>query len=160
MFCNPEIIEKIAEIFEICNCDAVYGDLEYVSKTNIFKVIRFWKSAPFDFTKFKKGWMPAHPTLFIKKKVYDQSGRYDTNFKISADYDFILRTLPGGTLKCQYLPMVITRMRSGGTSNKNLKNILRKSYEDWLVLRKNNIGGMMVLIRKNTSKLGQFILKK
>ncbi len=160
MFSNPIIIEKIADIFKSGNYDAVYGDLEYVSKANILKVIRFWKSSPLDVTKFKKGWMPAHPSLFIKKKVYDEFGSFDTKFKISSDYDFILRTMASGKLKCYYLPMVVTRMRSGGASNKSFKNIWIKSYEDWQAIRKNNIGGLMVLLRKNISKLRQFFFKK
>lgn len=158
-FDSPLVIQKIAETFMNGNFDVVYGDLEYVSKTNLSKVVRYWKSSEFDALNFKKGWMPPHPSLFMKKNVYSQYGMFDIFFEIASDYDLMLRTLAKGHLKCKYIPVVITRMRLGGASNKSLRNIWRKSYEDWLALRRNHIGGLMVLFRKNFSKIHQFIHK-
>ena len=159
IFNDNEIIQKIADTFKVGDYDAVYGDLVYVSKYNTEKVIRYWKSSQFEVTNFKKGWMPAHPTLFMKKTVYDNFGIFNTEFKIASDYDFMLRTLGSGKLNCYYLPLVITKMRTGGASNKSIKNIWSKSYEDWSAIRKNKVGGIIVLLRKNTSKLKQFIFK-
>jgi len=159
LFDSPVVLEKIAETFASGNYDAVYGDLEYVSKNDLTKVVRYWKSSPFNVQNFKKGWMPAHPTLFMKKKIYDLYGMFNTTYQIASDYDFILRTLGSGKLNCKYLPIVITRMRLGGASNKSLKNIWIKSHEDWLALRRNGIGGFRILFRKNISKITQFIRK-
>jgi glycosyltransferase len=150
-------IENIAKIFQKTNCDAVYGDLLYVAKNEPSKIIRNWKSAPFRVENFSRGWMPAHPTLFVKKKVYDEFGLFDPHYKIAADYDWMLRTLGSGRLSCEYLPEVISRMKLGGASNKSLKNIWQKSYEDWQALRKNKAGGIYTLFMKNVSKLGQFV---
>jgi len=160
IFASNMVIEKIAETFIQGNYDAVYGDLEYVSKTDTSKVIRYWKSSQFDAANFYEGWMPPHPTLFMKKKIYEEYGNFDTSYKIASDYDLMLRTLASGKIEAKYIPIVITRMRLGGTSNKNLKNIWRKSFEDWQALRRNNIGGFLILLKKNLTKIGQFIIKK
>ena len=157
LFASTSTIEKIARIFEQSGCDAVYGDLLYVSKMDTSKIIRNWKSKPFNVINFRHGWMPAHPTLFMKRKVYDEFGFFDLHYRIAADYDLMLRTLGTGKLACKYLPEVITRMRVGGASNKSLKNIWLKSYEDWQALRKNKMGGLYTLFMKNVSKLKQFM---
>lgn len=102
--------------------------------------------------------MPAHPTLFLKRSVYEKFGAFDLSFKIAADYDFMLRVLSGG-IKVSYIPQVLYKMRVGGESNKSLKNIMLKSKEDLKALKKNNIGGVGILMMKNLSKIGQFIKK-
>lgn len=153
----PHTLAHVASLFAATGCDAMYGDLEYVSKTDPSQVIRYWKSNPFDVKKFRYGWMPAHPTLFLKKSVYEKFGGFDLQYTIAADYDFMLRTLGSGQLHCEYLPEVITRMRVGGASNKSLKNILRKTADDWRAIRRNKAGGPMTLVWKNLSKVGQFV---
>ncbi len=127
MLASPETLEKIAKVFEKTNADGVYGDLLYVSKEDTNKTIRHWKSKPFHPKNLKYGWMPAHPTLFLKKEVYEKHGLFDLSFQIAADYDFMLRILKDPELKFEYLPQVITKMRVGGASNKSLKNIIQKS---------------------------------
>jgi glycosyltransferase len=108
----------------------------------------------------KQGWMPPHPTLFLRKKIYERFGKFDLDFKIAADYDFLLRVLSGG-IKVKYLPKILYKMRLGGESNKSIVNILRKSKEDLGVLRKNNIGGLYTLMCKNISKVSQlFFMSK
>ncbi len=101
--------------------------------------------------------MPAHPTLFMRKSVYDTFGLFDLGYKIAADYDLMLRTVGSGKLKCEYLPEVITKMRLGGASNKSIRNIIRKSTDDYLALRRNKMGGFLTLFLKNFSKISQFI---
>ena len=159
VFDNELIIEKIAAIFNVSICDALYGDLLYVSRENLNKTVRYWKSSVFDVKQFRNGWMPAHPTLFLKKNVFDTFGLYDLQFRIASDYDLMLRTLGSGKLKCEYLPEVVTRMRMGGASNKSIKNIIRKSKEDYIALKKNNMGSLFTLFMKNFSKLKQFRVK-
>jgi hypothetical protein len=108
----------------------------------------------------RKGWTPPHPTLFLKKEVYKKHSEFDIKFKISADYDFMLRIFKDKNLVLKYIPNVITRMRVGGISNKNLRNILLKTTEDYRAIRKNKIGSIGTLVRKNTSKIKQFFTKK
>ena len=153
---SNNIIGDIVSKIKSENLDGVYGDLQYVDKKNTQIVIRNWKSSEFNKSLLKKGWMPPHPTLYLKKEVYENHGLFDLSFKISADYDFILRVFNDSELKFGYLPKVITIMRVGGASNRSLKNIIRKTKEDYRAIRRNNIGNFTTLITKNTSKLKQF----
>ena len=104
--------------------------------------------------------MPPHPTLFIRREVFEKVGLYDLQYKISADYDFIIRLFKEHGLKSYYLPEIITKMRVGGDSNKSLKNIIRKSTEDYKIIRKHNLNGLRTLFYKNFSKLSQFISRQ
>ena len=157
---SPEIIsDLIAKIYDE-NLDGIYGDLQYVDKKNTNKIIRFWKSCEFNPNLLGKGWMPAHPTLILKKEVYNKHGVFNKSFKIAADYDFMLRILKDSNLKFGYLPKVVTKMRVGGASNRSIKNIIKKSKEDYRAIRSNNIGGIITLLLKNTSKIKQFLNKK
>jgi glycosyltransferase len=157
VYADDEVIAKVAKVFEKYNCNGVYGDLVYVSKSSD-KVIRYWKSGEFSIDKLKKGWMPPHPALFLKKEIYQKYGLFDLNFKIAADYDFMLRILKNNP-KLIYIPEVLYNMRTGGESNKSLKNIILKSKEDYKALKKNKIGGINTLIYKNLVKIPQFLKK-
>lgn len=157
LLASSNIIEKIAETFLKTRADVVYGNLVYVKKKNTKKVIRHWKSKPFKKLWLYFGWMPAHPTVFIKREVYEKHGLFDLNFKIAADYDLMLRIFKDESLKKVYLPEVITRMRVGGASNKSIKNILIKSFEDYKAIKKNQLPlPTWILICKNLSKIKQF----
>jgi glycosyltransferase len=101
--------------------------------------------------------MPPHPTLFLKKEVFEKHGLYDTNFKIAADYDFILRIFKDESLKIEYLPITITNMSIGGVSTSGFRNLIRKSFEDYNVLKKNNMKfPFLILFRKIVGKISQF----
>lgn len=156
---SEEILQQIVDEFKKNKIDGVYGDLQYVSHSNLDDIIRYWKSKPFNYQLLKTGWMPAHPTLFLKKFIYKRYGGFDTSYKISADYNFMLAILKNPDLKFGYLSKVITKMRVGGASNRNLKNIIRKTKEDYRAIRYNEIGGLLTLILKNTSKIKQFFVK-
>lgn len=158
VYTSNDIIALVAKEFAKGDVDGVYGDLIYTPKNDTSKVLRYWKSKDFETGLLKKGWMPAHPTLFLKRSVYEKFGEFDLSFKIAADYDFMLRVLSGG-IKVSYIPQVFYKMRVGGESNKSLKNIMLKSQEDLKALKKNNIGGIPTLVVKNLSKIVQFIQK-
>lgn len=157
VFNNNSVIESIANEFSKGNIDGLYGNLIYVSQTNPQKIQRYWESKEFNPKMIAQGWMPPHPTLFLQKKVIEKTGYFDLNFKIAADYDYMLRVLQTQGIRLKYLPIVITKMRTGGKSNKSLRNIFLKSWDDYCILKKNKAGGMVTLIRKNTSKIGQFL---
>ena len=154
---SDTILSEIAKVFQNNALDGVYGDLQYVSHSNINHVIRYWKSQSFHPKLLKQGWMPAHPTLFLKHDIYKKYGNFDLSYKIAADYDFMLRILKDETLKFSYVPKVITKMRVGGMSNRSVKNILQKSKEDYRAVTSNKVGGLLSVLRKNTSKIKQFI---
>ncbi|MBN1250828.1 MAG: glycosyltransferase [Bacteroidales bacterium] len=156
-YSNNLIIEKIANEFKKSKSDSLYGDLQYVRKADTNKIIRNWKSGEFIFENLKKGWMPPHPTFFVKKEIYKKLGVFDTSYKIAADYELITRFLGKYKISTVYLPIVIVKMRWGGKSNNNIKNIIIKSKEDYKSIKKNEIGGIYTLFLKNFSKIKQFV---
>ena len=157
LLASSNVISKLVTKIQNENLDGVYGDLQYVDKINTNKIIRFWRSCKFNPNLLGKGWMPAHPTLILKKEVYLEHGVFDKSYKISADYDFMLRLFKNSNLKFGYLPIVVTKMRVGGASNRSVKNIIKKSKEDYRAILSNNIGGFVTLLLKNTSKIKQFL---
>ena len=159
---NNDVIANILDQFKKdSNIDGVYGDCHHISKFNNEKIIRIWKSCDFNLSLLKSGWMPSHPTLFLKKAIYSKYGKFNLSYKISADYDFILRIFKKNILKFKYLPNVILKMRIGGASSMSFKNIINKSLEDYRIIKKNNIGSpISVLFQKNLSKIPQFFKYK
>ena len=153
VFASNDIVVKIAEL--AIDNDAIYGDLQYVSDNN--RVIRNWISGRFEFKKLKLGWMPPHPTLYVRRDIYSQVGTFNLGYKIAGDYDFMLRLLSVPNIRIGYLSEVIVLMKVGGASNKSLRNIIRKSTEDYKALKSNKIGGCFTLFLKNFGKLHQFI---
>ena len=159
LYQDNTVIEKVAQAFINNATDSVYGDLTYVNKSDPSKIIRFWQSGEFTLKKLNYGWMPPHPTFFVRRSIYQQYGCFDTHFKIAADYDLMLRFLGKFKISTYYIPSVLIKMRVGGASNKSLKNVIRKSTEDLRAMRNNGIGGWVSLVVKNFSKLGQFVKK-
>jgi glycosyltransferase len=159
IFADSFVINNVVKSIKDAQVDALYADLQYVSRSNTDSVIRFWKAGCFSIKKMKRGWMPPHPTLFIKKTIYEKYGFFNTEFKISADYDLILRFFGINRISSTYLPQVIVKMRIGGKSNKNIKNILLKMKEDARALKKNKIGGRFTVLLKNMIKIPQLFKK-
>ena len=160
LFEDTSVLSKVAEAFSDPSIDAVYGDLVYVNKAESDRVIRYWKSGEFSRDKLKHGWMPPHPTFYVRRSVYEMMGGFDTSFHIAADYDCMLRFLGRAGVKCAYIPEVMVKMRLGGASNRSLGNIIRKSREDYRALHNNSVGGLWTLLWKNLSKLPQFVKKQ
>jgi glycosyltransferase involved in cell wall biosynthesis len=157
---SDKIIEEVNNKFLETSADIVYGDLDYVNQKDTNIVIRHWKSNPFDGSLIKKGWMPAHPAMFVRRNIFKKYGLYDLQYRISSDYDLMLRFMQNKDIKFVYLPIVITKMRMGGASNRSFKNIFLKSLEDYRIIKKNGLPyPFVVLLRKNISKLSQFFLK-
>lgn len=157
---SADVLSAVADAFKRTGADAVYGDLHYVAAADAHRVIRYWKSGEYHPNKLRQGWMPPHPALFIRRKVYEQYGGYDISYRIAADYDAILRWFGRGGIHAAYVPQVLVKMRAGGISNRSLANIIVKSREDYRALRSNGIGGVGVLARKNVGKVGQFLVRK
>lgn len=159
IYADNTIIEKAANLFHEKQTGSIYGDLLYVSKEDTNKIIRNWKAGEYSFSKLKKGWMPPHPTFFVKKEIYKQYGLFNTDFKIAADYDIILRFLGKHKISTAYLPVVMIKMRVGGESNKSIKNIIKKMKEDVKALKNNNLGAWHTVILKNAVKIPQLFKK-
>ena len=139
---------------------AVYGDLEYVSQNDTAKVIRRWQSKPYNPRNLGWGWMPAHPTLYVRRNWYSKIGGFDASYSIAADYLSILKLFTQPGFKTEYIPNVLVTMRLGGASNKSIKVVIKKSKEDWRALRSCGFGvsgALRAVAWKNLSKLYQFV---
>lgn len=156
VYAGTNTLSRIARIFDDPSVDAVYGDLEYVSR-RADRVVRRWRAGAFSPGRLAWGWMPPHPTFFARRSLYEKLGGFDTRYRIAADYELMLRFLREGNARPAYLPGVVVRMRLGGLSNRSLRSVIRKSAEDYKAMRAHRIGGIGALCWKNLSKLGQFV---
>lgn len=158
LFNSPEAISSIVQAFKAEAVESVYADLHYVDKNDTRKVIRNWQSGGYSKERFTLGWMPPHPTFYVKKEVYDRLGFYDTSFKSAADYELMLRFLYKHNITTKYIPDTLVKMRIGGESNRSLKNRLRANKEDFMAWKKNNLNPRFYTrFLKPLRKLPQFI---
>ena len=155
-FADEMVLESVAAAFADPAIDAVYGDLDYVAKDNTSRILRHWRSGEYRSSLLSRGWMPPHPTLYLRRSVIERWGGFDTNFRIAADYDAILRYFGQGRIRAAYIPRVLVKMRMGGESNRSLSRIWLKTTEDYTALRRNGVGGFRALLWKNLGKVSQF----
>lgn len=161
---SPGVLNRISCALVNSGAEALYGDLQYVRllEDGEFNVVRHWESGVYYPRKLRWGWMPPHPTLYLKREIYERAkldnGEYfDTSYSCAADYDFMMRLFSKYEIEPAYLRMVLVKMRIGGVSNRSLKHIATKSTEDWRAIRQNKVGHLHTLAWKNLGKLGQFI---
>ena len=147
----------VAEALADPEIDGVYSDLDYVARADPSRVIRHWKAGAYSAALLRRGWMPPHPTLYLRREVFIRAGLYDTSFRIAGDYDGMLRFLTQGQVRLAYIPKVMVRMKMGGASNKSFAHMIRKSREDYRAIRRHGVGGFGTLVAKNLSKLPQFL---
>mgnify|MGYP001049076334 CR=1 FL=1 len=157
---NNFIISNVAKSFIQEECDAVYGDLVYVNSKDTNKIERYWQSGSYSTSKIKNGWMLPHPTFFVKRSLYTRFGLYNTDLKKAADYQMILNLLYKHNIVVYYIPMILVKMRMGGTSNASLLNRIKANKEDGLAWTKNQLNKpLFVRIKKPLQKVRQFFLK-
>lgn len=156
LLADSQVLSKVAACFEDPEIGAVYGDLQYVSSSDPDKVIRHWKSGTFERHKLRRGWMPPHPTFYMRRELYRLLGGFDESYRIAGDYEALLRYLNHESLHIRYLPEVLVKMRLGGASNGSLKAVVNKSREDYRAMRQNGINPFLALPCKNFSKITQF----
>lgn len=156
-YAHNDVISNIVALFNKKAPDAVYADIDYVARHNPSRIIRKWRSGKFNQNKFYYGWMPPHPTFFVKKSVYEKHGGYNLQQHLAADYELMLRFLFRYHISCSYLPEVIVKMRVGGTSNKNIRNRIRQNTENRRAWVMNNIRPRWyTLILKPLTKIWQY----
>ena len=161
LYAHDRVLRRVVEGFEVQNKDSCYGDLQYVDPDDPQKVIRYWKSSSYRDGKFKWGWMPPHPTFFVKRGIYEKHGAFNREFRIAGDYELMLRFLAKEKISVFYIPEVIVKMRIGGISNRSVKDLWLKSREDYKAWKINHLtGNMLTIPLKNLSKLPQFLRRK
>lgn len=160
VYTSNSAVSKVMKAFEAKDAEAVYADLQYVKFDNLNKITRTWHSGEFSKRKFYFGWMPPHPTFFVRKHVYQKIGNFNCALKSAADYEFMLRVLLKNDFKPYYIPEVLVKMRAGGMSNATLGNRMRANREDREAWRINNISPYFFTIPfKPLRKVLQFIFK-
>jgi glycosyltransferase len=157
MFASADSVRSIVDCFESSATDAVYGNLVYVEPDNPQRITRYWKSNSYKRSRFRYGWMPAHPTFYIRRELIGQYGLYENHYYTAADYEFMARYLFRYKISAEYVDAMLVKMRTGGISNGNLKSRLRANRRDYLAMRKNKIPfSFFVSILKPLIKLPQF----
>jgi len=161
LYANPSVISKVAQTFAIDpDTEAVYADMVFVDRNDTAKILRTWKAGEYEEDAFKKGWMPPHPTFFVRKSVYDKYGGFNLDLKLSADYELMLRFIHKHKIKVTYLPETLVLMRMGGISNTSFFVKLKANMEDKLAWRINDMKpGLLTTIRKPLKKLKQYFSK-
>ncbi len=156
-YASDKVIEKVVDKIKSSNTDTVYGDLKFVDPIQKDKVVRTWNAGTFQKNKFLYGWMPPHPSFFVKSELYKKFGNFDTSFKNSADYELMLRFLFGNNVSTSYLNEVLVFMRTGGQSNLNFKTRILANREDQMAWKKNNLKPKFyTTILKPIRKIEQF----
>jgi len=155
LFAHHKVLSRIARVFQNATVDVSYGDLEYVRRTEPSRVVRRWIAGTFTPGRLVYGWMPPHPTFYVRRHMYERFGSFDLSYKISADYDQMLRLLHQQETVVRYIPEILIQMRLGGASNHSLRSILLKSSEDYRIIRYHNLMGFITLLGKNLSKIQQ-----
>jgi glycosyltransferase involved in cell wall biosynthesis len=157
VFDNDWVLEDIVNTFKTHETDAVFGDLQYVDRDNLSIVRRTWRGKSYKRERFLYGWMPAHPTFYIKRSAVEAHGGYESHYYTAADYEFMARYLYKHKISAVYMPDLVVKMRMGGASNINLKQRIRANRRDYLAMKTNNIPfALVVSILKPLLKLHQF----
>ncbi|TDE17460.1 glycosyltransferase family 2 protein [Dyadobacter psychrotolerans] len=127
---SKTVISSIVETFKATGADGVFGDLQYVDAADQSKVTRNWVAGIYKKGSFLHGWMPPHPTLFLKKSVYKNFGFFRLDIGSAADYELMLRFIHKAGIKIAYVPRILVKMRAGGVSNSSIANRLAANRND------------------------------
>lgn len=160
IYADPQVLERIAQAFRDPLVDMVYGDIVFVAQQDITRVVRLWTSRPYSPGLCSRGWMPPHPSLYVRRSVYEMHGAYDLSFPAAADFEMALRLLEKARLKSVYIPFVQVRMRMGGQSTRSIRNIISGSREVSRACRKHGLpGGVRFAVKRLLAKVPQLLAR-
>lgn len=152
---GPDVLRSIGDVFKQNDIDLCYGDLVYVDEAD--NIVRYWESGEYSPRRFYFGWMPPHPTVFVRREVYERYGAFDLDFPIAADYECLLRILLKEGISAAYINDVLVRMATGGESNASIRNIISANIEVYRAWQKHGFrGGLHVPIIKPMRKIPQY----
>lgn len=157
VYVDEHVLEKVARAFSDPAVDVCHADLVYVDRADLDKIIRYWKSRPYTAGLFEKGWLPAHPTFFVRRALYRRYGGFDLNYRFQADFELTMRLLAVHKARSVYLPEVIVKMRMGGISNRSVWNVIKGNLEAYRACRRHGLKvSPLFIARKVLSRLPQF----
>jgi glycosyltransferase involved in cell wall biosynthesis len=135
----PDVLETIARVMDGSSAEVCYSDLVYVDRSDLGKIVRYWKSCPFTEGLFAKCWVPPHPTFFARRSVYQKHGLFDLSYPLAADFELMARLLERFRVRPAYIPKVSVKMRLGGATSNSVANIFRQNVEIIRACKKNGI---------------------
>jgi glycosyltransferase involved in cell wall biosynthesis len=157
VYAHDAVLLQVARAFADPTVDACFADLVYVKKNDSDNVVRYWKSRPYRAGLFERGWMPAHPTFFVRNGVYDRLGKFDPDFRRQGDFELTMRFLAVHRIKSAYIPEIWVKMRMGGISNNSVRGMIEGNLEAWRACRKNGLDiGPLFVLTKVISRLPQW----
>ena len=160
VYADDTVLAQVAETMNDPSVDACYADLVYVGKHDTNRVIRYWKSRPYAEGLFEKGWMPAHPTFFARRAVYQTFGGFDTSFRIVSDFELTLRFLRVHRIRSVHVSRLWVRMRMGGVSNRGVINIIKGNLEARRACKKHAlVVSRAFILMKILSRVPQFFVR-
>ena len=158
IYAHSKVISTVAATFFFFFLQAAYADLQFVQRDNLNKVVRTWQAGKYSKRSFYYGWMPPHPTFFVRREVYNKVGVFNPDLGSAADYELMLRILLKHEIPAAYIKQVIIKMRMGGVSTASLQNRLKANSQDRLAWKINGLDPyFFTLYMKPLRKLGQFL---
>jgi len=160
IYASAEVLERIAQAVQAEGVDAAYGDLVYVRQDDPHAVVRYWRSGPYAAGRIERGWMPAHPTFFVRTELLRRLGGFDTRYRFQADYEMMVRLFLKERITSAYIPQVLVRMRVGGHTNRSLRNVYLGNLEAYRACVDNGIEvSPFFVLQKLFSRLPQFFAR-
>jgi glycosyltransferase involved in cell wall biosynthesis len=145
-YINNNILTRVANVFiEDPLLDGCYADLLYTDKLDTSRIVRYYKSKKFVPGAFAKGWCPPHPTFFLRRSIFERFGYFNLNYSIAADVEFMMRLLEIKNIRVRYVPELWVKMRMGGVTNRNLKNLWNQNQEVLRALRSHRLPTNIIL---------------
>ena len=158
VYMHPDVLAEVAATLADPTLDACYADLVYVDRVQTHRVVRHWTSRDYTPGLFEKGWMPAHPTFFVRKSVYEKWGGFNLRYRLQADFELALRFICVHGIRTRYVPDIWVRMRMGGMSNNSLRNMISGNIEAHSACRANGLSvPPWFILTKILSRVPQFI---
>jgi len=159
MFARGDALDMIAAQFKDPEIDATYGNLVYVDRDDTSKIIRYWQSRDYEPGLFERGWIPAHPTFYVRRSVYEQHGLFDTRYSIQSDFELCMRFLRVHQIRSKFIPTILVRMRMGGVTNRSIGSILAGNLESYRACRRHGlaVNPLTFFAKKWGSRLPQFL---
>lgn len=155
---HDRVLAHVGCAFRETGAEISYGDLVYVRKDDPGRVVRYWRSGAFRPGRFQAGWMPAHPTFFVRKEVYERYGTFNSELRLAADFELTMRLIECKRVSWTYIPEIMVRMRMGGATNRSIRNVLAGNLESYHACRINNLKVFLpwFVARKVLSRIPQF----
>ncbi len=158
LYASEDVIDRVVARMSVSGADTCYGDLVYISRGDPRKAVRHWRSGAYDRKRFRRGWMPPHPTFFVRRPVYEKYGLFNLAFPLAADYELMLRLLYRYGVSTVYIPSLMVKMRTGGSCRPGIGNTLHniaENYRAWTAngLKPNPLTFLLKPLRKTVQFL-------